>query len=107
MEETGTYHLTVFSYLIDKGCLVISENELKIKKYLDRELRKTKTDKKEVYKLAFNTISVRFNNKNSQFSAISCEYALILQIKTSKEIILNMNKFTRKLPEYNKISEIP
>lgn len=52
MEETGTYHLTVFSYLIDKGCLVVSENELKIKKYLDRELRKTKTDKKEVYKLA-------------------------------------------------------
>ena len=52
MEEIGTYHLTVFSYLIDKGCLVVSENELKIKKYLDRELRKTKTDKKEVYKLA-------------------------------------------------------
>ena len=28
MEETGTYHLPVFSYLIDKGYFVIAENAL-------------------------------------------------------------------------------
>lgn len=44
MEETRTYNLTVFSYLIDKGYFFLSENELK--------LRKTKTDKKDAYKLA-------------------------------------------------------
>lgn len=223
MEETGTYHLPVFSYLIDKRYFVVSENALKIKKYLDRGLRKAKTDKKDAYKLAeyccdnwyklnkqyeneeiydnlrflsrqyitsieiqvqekvnfsnlcdllfpgyyqllddntfilglevfkkyyhpeivtnkkqsqfvneidklakklghkgagitlankiynlaLNTISVRPNNKYSQLSAISCADALILQIKTSKEIISNMDELARELPEYNKISEIP
>lgn len=223
MEETGTYHLPVFSYLIDKEYFVVSENALKIKKYLDRGLRKVKTDKKDAYKLAeyccdnwyklnkkytneeiyenlkflsrqyitsieiqvqekvnfsnlcdllfpgyyqllddntfilgleifkkyyhpeivinkkqsqfvneidklakklghkgagitlankiynlaLNTISVRPNNKYSQLSAISCADALILQIKTSKEIISNMDELARELPEYNEISEIP
>ena len=32
MEETGTYHLPVFGYLIDKGYFVVAENALKIKK---------------------------------------------------------------------------
>ena len=52
MEETGTYHLPVLYYLIDKGYFVIAENALKIKKYLDRGLRKAKTDKKDALKLA-------------------------------------------------------
>lgn len=52
MEETGTYHLPVLGYLIDKGYFVVAENALKIKKYLDRGLRKAKTDKKDSYKLA-------------------------------------------------------
>ena len=52
MEETGTYHLPVLGYLLDKGYFVVSENALKIKKYLDRGLRKAKTDKKDSYKLA-------------------------------------------------------
>lgn len=222
MEETGTYHLPVFSYLIDKGYFVIAENALKIKKYLDRGLRKAKTDKKDSYKLAeyccdnwyklnkqyendeiyqnlkflsrryissieiqvqekvgfsnlcdllfpgyyqllddntfilglevfkkyyhpeiitnkkqsqfvneidklakklghkragitlankiynlaLNTVSVCPNNKYSQLSAISCADALILQIKTSKEIISNMDELARELPEYEVISEI-
>ena len=52
MEETGTYHLPVLSYLIDKGYCVIAENAFRIKKYLDRGLRKAKTDKKDSLKLA-------------------------------------------------------
>lgn len=52
MEETGTYHLPVLGYLLDKGYQVIAENALKIKKYLDRGLRKAKTDKKDSLKLA-------------------------------------------------------
>ena len=222
MEETGTYHLPVFGYLIDKGYFVVAENALKIKKYLDRGLRKAKTDKKDSYKLAeyccdnwyklnmlydneeiydnlrflsrqyiasieiqvqekvnfsnlcdllfpgyyqlldentfilglevfkkyyhpeiiinknqsqfvteidkiakklghkgagitlankiynlaLNTLSVSPNNKFSQLSAISCADALILQIKTSKEIISNMDELARELPEYEEISNI-
>ena len=52
MEKTGTYHLPVLSYLIDKGYCVIAENAFRIKKYLDRGLRKAKTDKKDSLKLA-------------------------------------------------------
>ena len=52
MEETGIYHLPVYCYLLDKGYFVVAENALKIKKYLDRGLRKAKTDKKDSYKLA-------------------------------------------------------
>lgn len=52
MEETGTYHLPVLGYLLDKGYFVVAENALKIKKYLDRGLRKAKTEKKDSYKLA-------------------------------------------------------
>lgn len=52
MEQTGTYHLPVLGYLLDKGYFVVAENALKIKKYMDRGLRKAKTDKKDSYKLA-------------------------------------------------------
>lgn len=52
MEETGTYHLPIFGHLLDNDYFVIAENALKIKKYLDRDLRKTKTDNKDALKLA-------------------------------------------------------
>lgn len=52
MEETGTYHLPILGYLLDQGYIVIAENSLKIKKYLDRGIRKVKTDIKDAYKLA-------------------------------------------------------
>ena len=52
MEETGTYHLPLLGYLLEKGYFVVAENALKIKKYLDRGLRKAKTDKKDSLKLA-------------------------------------------------------
>lgn len=52
MEETGTYHLPILSYLLDKEYFVVPENALKIKKYLDKGLRKAKTDKKDAYKIA-------------------------------------------------------
>lgn len=52
MEETGTYHLPVLGYLLDKEYFVAAEKALKIKQYLDWGLRKVKTDKKDSYKLA-------------------------------------------------------
>ena len=52
MEETGIYHLPILGYLLDKGYFVAAENALKIKKYLDRGLRKAKTDKKDSLKIA-------------------------------------------------------
>jgi transposase len=52
LEQTGTYHLPILTYLLDKGYCVIAENPLKIKKYLDRNLRKAKNDKKDSLKLA-------------------------------------------------------
>ena len=51
----------------------------------------------KIFNLAQNTISVRPNNKYAQLSSISCADALILQIKTSKEIISNMNELSKEL----------
>jgi len=223
MEETGTYHLPILGYLLDKGYFVTAKNALEIKKYLDRGLRKAKTDRKDAYKLAeytcdnwyklikvrendeiydnlrflsrqyLSTIAVqvkqkvnfsnlcdllfpgyyqllddnifilgleifkkyyhpevvkgkketqfvkevdkiakklghkgagislankiytlaqktvppRPNNTYSQLSASSCVEALILTIKTSNNIITEMDKLARELPEYNVINELP
>lgn len=52
LEQTGTYHLPILSYLLEKGYCVVAENALKIKKYLDRSLRKAKNDNKDSLKLA-------------------------------------------------------
>ena len=52
LEETGTYHLPVQGYLMEKGYFVVAENAFKIKKSLDKGLRRAKTDKKDAYKLA-------------------------------------------------------
>lgn len=52
MEETGTYHLPILGYLLDNNYFVVTENALKVKKYLDRDLRKAKTDNKDALKLA-------------------------------------------------------
>jgi len=223
MEETGTYHLPVLGYLMDKKYFVKAENAFIIKKYMDRGIRKAKTDKKDAYKLAEyacenwykidksrendkiydelkflsrqylstisvqikqknnfsnlsdlifpgyyqlltgntfilgleifkkyfhpeivkniaeknfieeinelakklghkgvgitlaskiyalaqNTIPSRPNNKYTQLSATCCVDALILTIKTTTNIIAEMEKIARELPEYDVIAELP
>ncbi len=52
MKVTETYHLSILGYLLNEGYFVLAENTLRIKKYLDRGLRKFKTDKKDSLKLA-------------------------------------------------------
>ena len=222
LEQTGTYHLPVLGYLLDKGYFVTAKNALEIKKYLDRGLRKAKTDKKDasklaeyvcdnwykmvkarendeiydnlkflsrqylstiavqvkqkinfsnlcdllfpgyyqllddnifilglevfkkyyhpdivedtkesqfikevdkiakklghkgagislankIYSLAQKTVSRRPNNSYAQLSAINCADTLISTIKASKNIIAEMDKLARELPEYDVISNI-
>ena len=52
MEATGVYHLGVSTYLMKKGYVVAIENAFGVKKYLDRGIRKAKTDKKDSKKIA-------------------------------------------------------
>lgn len=94
MEETGTYHLPILGYLLDKDYFVVKENALKIKKYLDRGLRKAKTDKKDAYKLAEYTCEnwyklnkVRENNEiydNLRF--LSRQYLSNISLQTKQKI---------------------
>lgn len=42
MEETGTYHLPILGYLLDKDYFVVAENALKIKKISRSRLKKSK-----------------------------------------------------------------
>ena len=83
MEETGTYHLPVLYYLIDKGYFVIAENALKIKKYLDRGLRKAKTDKKDALKLAEYCCDNWFKLKR-YLANIDVNFEEIIVISTEK-----------------------
>lgn len=125
MEETGTYHLPVLGYLLDKDYFVVAENALKIKKYLDRGLRKAKTDKKDSLKLAeyacdnwYKLNKVRENDEiydNLRF--LSRRYLDKMAIQTKEKIsfsnlcdllfpgfyqLLNENNFTLGLEIFKK-----
>ena len=94
MEETGTYHLPVFGYLIDKGFFVVAENALKIKKYLDRGLRKAKTDKKDSYKLAeyccdnWYKLNMSYNNEEiyDNLRFLSRQYIASIEIQVQEKV---------------------
>jgi transposase len=45
MESTGNYHVKLASYLFEEGVQVVVENPLKIKRYSQMRLQRTKTDK--------------------------------------------------------------
>ena len=84
MEETGTYHLPILGYLLDKGYFVVAENALKIKKYLDRGLRKAKTDKKDSW---YKLNKVRENDEiydNLRF--LSRQYLGHIAVQTKQKI---------------------
>ena len=42
LEQTGTYHLPILTYLLDKKYCVIAENALKIKKVFRQKFKKSK-----------------------------------------------------------------
>lgn len=94
MEETGTYHLPVLGYLLDKDYFVTAENALKIKKYLDRGLRKAKTDKKDAYKLAeyacenwYKLDKVRENDEiYDELKFLSRQYISMISVQIKQKI---------------------
>ncbi|MBN4082542.1 transposase [Mariprofundus ferrooxydans] len=45
MESTGNYHVKLADYLFQEGIQVVVENPLKIKRYSQMRLQRTKTDK--------------------------------------------------------------
>ena len=97
MEETGTYHLPVLGYLLDKEYFVKAENALKIKKYLDQGLRKAKTDKKDAYKLAeyacdnwFKINKARENDEiYNELRFLSRQYLSTISIQVKQKVNLS------------------
>lgn len=94
LEQTGTYHLPILTYLLDKGYCVIAENALKIKKYLDRSLRKAKTDKKDSLKLAeyacdnWYRLKVNFieEEKYKELKFLSRQYFSLNSMKVQQKV---------------------
>lgn len=94
MEETGTYHLPILGYLLDKEYFVTAKNALEIKKYLDRGLRKAKTDKKDAYKLAeyacnnwYKLIKVRDNDKKyDNLKFLSRQYLSTIAVQVKQKV---------------------
>lgn len=93
LEQTGTYHLPILSFLLDKGYCIIAENSLKIKKYLDRNLRKAKNDRKDSLKLAEyacdNWYKLKQNaveeEKYKELKFLSRQYFTFNDIKTKQK----------------------
>ena len=94
LEQTGTYHLPILSYLLEKGYCVVTENALKIKKYLDRSLRKAKNDNKDSlklaeyacdnwYKLKPNTLE---EEKYKELKFLSRQYFSLVNIKVQQKV---------------------
>jgi transposase len=52
MESTASYHVNLFSYLISEGYAAVVFNPLLISNYVNMQLRKTKTDKKDAWVIA-------------------------------------------------------
>ncbi len=94
MEETGTYHLPILGYLLDRDYFVSAENALKIKKYLDRGLRKAKTDKKDSSKLAeyacdnwFKLNKVRENDEiYDELKFLSRQYLATIAVQVKQKV---------------------
>lgn len=94
MEDTGTYHLPLFVFLMEKDYFVVTENALKMKKYLDRGLRKVKTDRKDALKLAEyaseNWYKLRKRKLNDQIyddlKFLSRQYSCQMSIQTKQKV---------------------
>lgn len=94
MEETGTYHLPILGYLLNKGYFVTAKNALEIKKYLDRGLRKAKTDRKDAYKLSeyacdnwYKLIKVRENDEiYNNLKFLSRQYLSTIAVQVKQKV---------------------
>ena len=94
LEQTETYHLPILSYLLEKGFCVIAESALKIKKYLDRSLRKAKNDNKDSLKLAEyacdNWYKIKANvleeEKYKELRFLSRQYFSFVNIKVMQKV---------------------
>ena len=92
LEQTGTYHLPILSYLLEKGYCVVAENALKIKKYLDRSLRKAKNDNKDSLKLAeyacdnWYKLNALDEEKYKELKFLSRQYFSFVNIKVQQKV---------------------
>ena len=97
MEETGTYHLPVLNYLLDKDFIVCADNAFKIKKYLDHDIRKVKNDNKDSLKIAEyccdNWYRIKkycqTDEKYEQLKFLSRQYTAQMSVQTKEKVQLS------------------
>jgi len=65
MEATGNYHLKLAHYLHQAGIKVIAENPLKIKRFSQMSLQRTKTDKALMLSLFVSMDGLFYHRTNS------------------------------------------
>lgn len=110
MENTGTYHLPILGYLLEKEYFVTVENALMLKKYFDRGLRKVKTDNKDAIKLAeyacenwYKLNKVRDNDQiYNELRFLSRQFLTKISIQTTVKVDF-CNLCDLMFPGYNKL----
>lgn len=92
MEATGVYHLPVAVYFKERGYVVVIENAYGVKKYLDRGIRKIKTDKIDSKKLAKYCIENWENLREMIVSSKIYEDLRILSRQHSSQISIQVKQ---------------
>lgn len=107
MEATGTYHLPIYCYLVERGYEVIVENAYLMKKYLDRGIRKGKTDKKDALKISeycceqWNKLESGYKSSEryEELKRLSREYTIYIGMQAEAKINFS-NACDQSFPGY-------
>ncbi len=94
MEDTGNYYLPIYVYLKEAGYFVVSENAFKMKKYLDKEIRPGKTDKKDAIEIAKYAVEKWYtlrmkteeDDRYKELKFLSREYFSQIKIRSQEKI---------------------
>jgi len=110
MEATGTYHLPVLCYLLEREVFVSIINPLVMKKYASKVLRKGKTDRIDSIRIANYGLDNWFHlkpyelakEKYSELKILGRHYSHYIKIQVNNKLMLT-NMLDRTMPGIKKL----
>lgn len=110
METTGHYHWSIAQFLFNQGEYVSCVNALKIKKYMDQNIRKVKTDKTDALTIAKYGISywndlerfVPLNDIYMELRTLSRQYYHVTALSSKAKVNLE-NLIDRTMPNLHTV----
>lgn len=95
LESTGSYHITLLSFLLENGYKVCVANPLLVKSFIKSiSLRKTKNDKKDAFSIS---LFIRQNCNNLYLSDISDLHNLKPLLRERNDLIKNASRIKTQI----------